>query len=184
MWAPNKREWRLNLKRNKFFGFQLLRASAWMSFPLMEFYTFTIREEQEKEYDTAFDWFLDLWLALARGKKGKLLRVLLSGRWLPGNQGWLNFWETRRFLLLDLCTGSVNFEPARRLFLRAWMVFGPAVSCQTFSCSKRKHRKGKRWPTKSYVPPALARQKDIEMKVEHELYLEHICISLKKIRYT
>jgi len=105
MWAPNKREWRLNLKRNKFFGFQLLRASAWMSFPLMEFYTFTIREEQEKEYDTAFDWFLDLWLALARGKKGKLLRVLLSGRWLPGNQGWLNFWETRRFLLLDLCTG-------------------------------------------------------------------------------
>jgi len=28
-------------------------------------------------------------------KKGKLLRVLLSGRWLPGKQGWLNFWETK-----------------------------------------------------------------------------------------
>lgn len=24
-----------------------------------------------------------------------VLRVLLSGRWLPRNQGWLNFWETR-----------------------------------------------------------------------------------------
>ena len=27
--------------------------------------------------------------------EGKVLRVLLSGRWLPRNQGWLNFWETK-----------------------------------------------------------------------------------------
>ena len=27
--------------------------------------------------------------------KGKVLRVLPSGRWVPRNQGWLNFWETR-----------------------------------------------------------------------------------------
>ena len=30
-----------------------------------------------------------------RKREGKVLRVLLSGRWLPRNQGWLNFWETR-----------------------------------------------------------------------------------------
>ena len=28
-------------------------------------------------------------------RKGKVLRVLLSGRCLPRNQAWLNFWETR-----------------------------------------------------------------------------------------
>ena len=27
--------------------------------------------------------------------KGKVLRVLPSGRWVPRNQGWLNFWETK-----------------------------------------------------------------------------------------
>ena len=27
-------------------------------------------------------------------EKGKVLRVLPSGRWVPRNQGWLNFWET------------------------------------------------------------------------------------------
>jgi len=32
---------------------------------------------------------------VANGREGKVLRVLLSGRWLPHNQGWLNFWETR-----------------------------------------------------------------------------------------
>ena len=26
---------------------------------------------------------------------GKVLRVLPSDGWVPGNQGWLNFWETR-----------------------------------------------------------------------------------------
>ena len=28
-------------------------------------------------------------------EKGKVLRVLPSGRWVPRNQGWLNFWETK-----------------------------------------------------------------------------------------
>ena len=28
-------------------------------------------------------------------REGKVLRVFSSGRWLPRNQGWLNFWETR-----------------------------------------------------------------------------------------
>ena len=32
---------------------------------------------------------------LSFGKKGKVLRVLPSGRWLPRNQGWLNFWESK-----------------------------------------------------------------------------------------
>ena len=27
--------------------------------------------------------------------EGKVLRVFSSGRWVPRNQGWLNFWETR-----------------------------------------------------------------------------------------
>ena len=31
----------------------------------------------------------------SKKREGKVLRVLLSGRWLPRNQGWLNFWETR-----------------------------------------------------------------------------------------
>ena len=38
--------------------------------------------------------FLKQW---STGKlwEGKVLRVLPSGRWLPPNQGWVNFWETR-----------------------------------------------------------------------------------------
>ena len=28
-------------------------------------------------------------------REGKVLRVFSSGRWLPRNQGWLNFWETK-----------------------------------------------------------------------------------------
>ena len=28
-------------------------------------------------------------------REGKVLRVFSSGRWVPRNQGWLNFWETR-----------------------------------------------------------------------------------------
>ena len=45
-------------------------------------------EKKDKNDRKEKEWW-NLW------KKGKLLRVLLSGRWLPGNQGWLNFWETR-----------------------------------------------------------------------------------------
>jgi len=35
------------------------------------------------------------WFNTSFGKKGKVLRVLPSGRWLPRNQGWLNFWESK-----------------------------------------------------------------------------------------
>jgi len=36
------------------------------------------------------------WSSIPKGKRErKVLRVLPSGRWLPRNQGWLNFWETR-----------------------------------------------------------------------------------------
>ena len=33
--------------------------------------------------------------APSKKREGKVLRVLLSGRCLPRNQAWLNFWETR-----------------------------------------------------------------------------------------
>ena len=46
-------------------------------------------------------WFFTIthstenYAVLSFGKKGKVLRVLPSGRWLPRNQGWLNFWESK-----------------------------------------------------------------------------------------
>ena len=41
-----------------------------------------VQEEDEKERQ-------------GRTWEGKVLRVFSSGRWVPRNQGWLNFWETR-----------------------------------------------------------------------------------------
>jgi len=48
-------------------------------------------------------------------REGKVLRVLPSGRWVPRNQGWLNFWETR------LVTVNQMTAPQEMTLMSRWI---------------------------------------------------------------
>ena len=48
--------------------------------------------------------------APSKKREGKVLRVLLSGRCLPRNQAWLNFWETRLLTVRKAKEGNSTWE--------------------------------------------------------------------------
>ena len=56
----------------------------------------TDHEEKRDGHQMPTRWSLFFFFSGTSWQRdGKVLRVLLSGLWLPRNQGWLNFWETR-----------------------------------------------------------------------------------------
>ena len=48
-----------------------------------------------EDFEPLVLWLLGNRINNMKTREGKVLRVLPSGRWVPRNQGWLNFWETR-----------------------------------------------------------------------------------------
>ena len=54
-----------------------------------------------------------------REKEGKVLRVLPSGHWVPHNQGWLNFWETKLVTVRSEEESSGNGSTVNQVLVRS-----------------------------------------------------------------
>ena len=94
-----------------------------------------------------------------------MLRVLPSGRWVPRNQGWLNFWETRLVtvrkslppLMLDGTYLSRNFatlgpltsQPPCALFI--FLTLDQAAADWVMSLKRSRASTRRRWKRRAHV---------------------------------